>query len=634
MSTTHPVPASADDGLITGPVKLVVWDLDDTLWTGTLSEGPVDLAESRAELIRTLNRRGIVNSICSKNDRDQVRARLESAGLWDEFVFASIDWTPKGARVARIVEDIQLRPPNVLFLDDNQLNRHEVRHAAPGIQTAGPEVIDRLLDSPELAGKDDAGLTRLHQYQVLERKLADRSQVPSSNEDFLRSCDIRVGLFDDAGSEFARLYELVNRTNQLNFTKRRPGEEEFAALLADPSRRTGYVRARDRYGDYGICGFFALSADGRALTDFLFSCRTMNMGVEQWVYGQLGRPALVVVGEVVADPVGEVDWITSDASLSDVIEGTVDGQGRGVTPAGGSTTGRLAVLMVGGCDLMATAEYLGGSIETDFSRAGPTGALVHVEHTDLLRQAAIGLTPEQGAVVDRLPFVDRAVFASPVLRDSYDLLVYSVLMDYTQGRYRHRTTGLVVPWHQHDQVVTDPASWPAVEQKFSAAGIDRDFLQWFTDEFEPLGPLSVDQFQQNIRWLAGAVPPDARVLFLNGAEVPIDNPAEPGRHLRHRQMNLALEQVVAELPNAGVCDIRAVVRSEDDLAGDIRHYRRHVYLGIAELIRSSSASSLRLRRSTGARRLVKRSRRAAGVAKLRVKQQVGRLVGGSGSSTS
>ena len=80
----------------------------------------------------------------------------------------------KGPRVAQIIEDAQLRPENVLFIDDLALNRAEVRHFSPGIQTAGPEIIGRLLALPELSGKDDPDHTRLEQYRLLERKLADR----------------------------------------------------------------------------------------------------------------------------------------------------------------------------------------------------------------------------------------------------------------------------------------------------------------------------------------------------------------------------------------------------------------------------------------------------------------------------
>src|SRR3974390_1301599 len=85
-ATAAPEGTTGDGG--TGPGKPVVWDLDETLWAGTLSEGPVTLDPVRAELVRTLNRRGIVNSICSNNDEDAARARLREAAMLDEFVFA------------------------------------------------------------------------------------------------------------------------------------------------------------------------------------------------------------------------------------------------------------------------------------------------------------------------------------------------------------------------------------------------------------------------------------------------------------------------------------------------------------------------------------------------------------------
>ena len=49
-------------------IKLVIWDLDDTFWKGTLSEGPIVSIAENIQLVRDLTDRGIVNSICSKND--------------------------------------------------------------------------------------------------------------------------------------------------------------------------------------------------------------------------------------------------------------------------------------------------------------------------------------------------------------------------------------------------------------------------------------------------------------------------------------------------------------------------------------------------------------------------------------
>ena len=322
---------------------------------------PVTLPPSRVDLVRTLNRRGIVNSVCSKNDPDRARTELERVGLWDELVFARIDWTPKGGRVAQIVADAQLRPEEVLFIDDLPLNREEVRHAVPGIQVADPEIIEGLLDRPQLAGKDDGQLTRLEQYRVLERKLVDRVAASGSNEAFLRSCDIRVGVFTDAESEADRLFELVNRTNQLNFTKRRPDREAFDALLADTRRRTGYVRVRDRLRRLRDLRLL-LPGPRRGgavrlpvlLPDPQHGCRAVALRPTS------GRPSLAVVGEVAASPDGPphgpVDWITRDEGVFDA-EALASGD-RSAVGTGMAGRGRR-VLMVGGCDLTTAEQFLG-----------------------------------------------------------------------------------------------------------------------------------------------------------------------------------------------------------------------------------------------------------------------------------
>jgi FkbH-like protein len=603
-------------------VKLVVWDLDDTLWAGTLSEGEVLVDDRCAEVVRTLNRRGIVNAICSNNDELDARERLDEAGLLDEFVFARIGWTPKGPRLAQIVEDAQLRPENVLFVDDLATNRREVRHFVPGIQTAGPEIAERLLSLPELTGKDDRALTRLEQYRILERKLADRQEAAGGNESFVRSCDIRAGLFDDTTAVTERLYELATRTHQLNFTKRRPTRGAFDAMLADPRFETGYVRVRDRYGDYGICGFYSVEREADVLVDFLFSCRILHMGVEQWVYAQLGRPAITVVGDVASSLDMPVDWISLDPSaFGEVGETDVERTGGDRSAAGAER-----VLMIGGCDLTTTAQYLGGRITTDFAHTGPTGAFIHVGHTELLRQSAEGVSAEALALVDRVPFLDRSIYASPAVVDpDYDLLVYSVLTDYTQGLYRHRRLGLVAPWYQCHVDVTREEFWPWILGRYEREGVDRRFLTWFADEFESLGGITPERFAANLRWLAASIPSDARIVFLNGAEIPIDNPKEPERHLRHRTMNEALDQTVAGLANAEVCDIRHLVDGSADLADNLRHYQRHVYLRMAEEIRALANSELQVTRVPFGTRAARSVYRFGGRQKLQMRRWRKRL---------
>jgi FkbH-like protein len=336
---------------LVNPVKLVVWDLDETLWRGTLAEEGMTPVPRNVEIVRELSRRGIINSICSKNDFERAKAKVTELGIWDQFVFPSITFNPKGKAVADIIETAALRAENVLFIDDNPSNREEVKFFNPGIMTGDPaDLLETLLDHAHLKGKADPELTRLKQYRLLERKAEDKRQSTTSNEEFLRSCNIRVMIDHDVDKSFDRVVELINRTNQLNYTKVRLNTPEEIAAFREQlnafSYHAGCVRVADEYGDYGLVGFFLLQrrAGINALRHFVFSCRTMNMGVEQYVYEMLGSPDIDI-----ADPVSygikshdTVDWITAGNPALNA-------------SGSGAETGKL--ILVGGCDLLQLASY-------------------------------------------------------------------------------------------------------------------------------------------------------------------------------------------------------------------------------------------------------------------------------------
>lgn len=185
-------------GGLRSSIKLIIWDLDETLWSGILSEEEVYLDASRRDLIRQLNLRGIMNSICSKNDFEKVKERLTlEEGLWDQFVFPKISWHPKGPQIAQIIDEAQLRSEQVLFIDDNIGNLEEAKYFLPDLQIGGPSIIDDLLVLPQLVGREDPQLERLSQYKLLEQKAINRQNISGSNEDFLRSCNIKVLVGED-----------------------------------------------------------------------------------------------------------------------------------------------------------------------------------------------------------------------------------------------------------------------------------------------------------------------------------------------------------------------------------------------------------------------------------------------------
>ena len=576
----EPVNAGHDGLSLVANVKLVIWDLDDTFWHGTLSEGGVAIVPSTCETVRELNRRGIVSAISSKNDPDHVRATLEAADMWNHFVFPVINWEPKGVQIARLLEDMQLRPENVLFLDDSVSNLREAAHYSPKLQTAGPEIIGNLLEYPQLCGKDDKQLTRLGQYRVLERKMSDRNAASASNERFLRGCDIQVCVDDHCDEHVDRIAELIERTNQLNFTKRRLSRDKIAKLLKEPGRESRVVSVRDRYGDYGICGFYSVR-DGE-LTDFLFSCRILHMGVEQWLYKRLDAPVISIVGDPASrlDIPADVDWIS--ASTFDE---------RPSAPP--TTTSCARVLLKGGCDLSLLNDFLHGTLETEFSTVSQQGMQVHPHHTEIVLRSHRETLHDHGTLIDRLPFLDRASYETTLVNQpgTFDVIVYSVLSDYTQGLYRARRHDFVVPYGQHHLDITDSTHWPLTEHMYGTLGVDRAFLEWFRDEFEFLGGITSDAFEANLCRIASLLRPDTSLILMNGAEVPLDNPDEPDRHLRHAEMNAVLQDVVAGLRNVSICDVRSVITASDDLTDCLRHYTRRAYRNLARTLQETVDSN-------------------------------------------
>lgn len=306
-------------------VRLVIWDLDQTFWNGTLTEGEISWVDEHERVVKTLAERGIVSSICSKNDMANVMSVLHARNVDSYFIFPSIDWTAKGKRIKGIIDNVQLRPETVLFIDDNHLNRAEAADLNPGLNVASELIIPALLDHPQFAGKDDRELTRLAQYKMMEERKRDASTAGGNEDDFLRHSGIKVYIDYDLEGNIDRCVEMINRTNQLNFTKKRlspdveQAKKEFAAELRDARVQGGLIHCRDKYGDHGYVGLY-LTSEGRTLKHFLFSCRVLGMGVEQWLYQRLGKPWLQVEGEVLSDPRDEsrnIDWIELVADKGD-----------------------------------------------------------------------------------------------------------------------------------------------------------------------------------------------------------------------------------------------------------------------------------------------------------------------------
>lgn len=549
-------------------IKLVIWDLDDTFWQGTLSEGEIRPIQRNIEAIKILSERGIINSISSKNDYEKAKQILTELNIWDYFIFPSIEWNPKGLNIKYIIEKCQLRAPNVLFIDDNPINLREVKHFNPEINVLNASEIETLLYLPEVQGKNDKELSRLKQYKILEEK-DKHKQSFSDNRDFLLQSEIKLSFVDASEQYIDRIVELVERTNQLNFTKLRQSSTQLQDILDNPQYECKIISVKDKYGDYGICGFYALNKEENSLLHFVFSCRAMNLGVEQYVYKKLKYPQINIVPEVSSNlyQYETIDWIYIEDS-SDIQPDTYKRN---------QLAHKKKILFLGGCDLEQICHYLDEDkfeILTDFNYPSEKFFPIHREHTIYLREFE-SLSDEAKKELYNLPFADKNFFNMNFFNMGFDILVFSNLMNFTHEIYRHKKLGFKIAY----------GGYLDKEGLMDYLKLNDSSRRSFEEQYEYIGLQTPEDFKRDLDWLVKKV--NKPIYFLNGAEIEGVNSNEPLAYERHKIMNKALDEFVAEhSQQCKIIDVRNIVKDKNDFRDTIRHYQRTVYMTMAESLMS------------------------------------------------
>lgn len=574
-------------------IKLVIWDLDETFWSGTLSEGKVSIPKKHRDLLLRLTDIGIVNSICSKNDWLQVKQALERQKLLDYFVFPSVNWEAKGGRVKQLIQDMRLRPANVLFIDDNPSNREEVRYFCPEIMLAEPSEIPNLLCDAMAAEVRDPEHKRLHQYRVLEEKYASKSQY-ASNEAFLMESNIQVTISTDCQKQIERIHDLLFRANQLNFTKLRSSTEEIQDLLADSSVQAGYVSVTDRFGDYGIVGFYALKDD--ALIHFTFSCRTLGMGIEQYVYNILNRPKLEIVGEVISDLSNPElpKWINQQKILPKKDKMEIQ------------NLKNHSVLIKGPCDLFQIFPYIAQTemIDTEFTHVVDGGLTIEsTGHTTHIVEALRLTDVQKERVVSEVPFTAKDIYNKNIYTNNYKVVILSILADANLGVYRRKNTGERFAFLEYLHPITDRASWDGlIRGEYNCGGFHftEQILQKFAQDYEFIGRNSPEQIVENLQYIRANLPKDCVLAIMLGGELYYEKntfPAYQDRHIVHRRINQAIRNFADETENVRLIDVNQYLVDQSSFYDHFNHYIKPVYYQLAkeivELINECTGSDIR-----------------------------------------
>lgn len=265
-------------------VKVLVWDLDDTVWKGTLIEGDALVVRPGVrETLQALDERGILHSIASKNDHDMAMEKLAELGLAEYFLYPQISWSAKSAGIEKIAQLINVGLDTVAFIDDQPFERDEVRHVLSQVRTYDTAELGDLLGREEFIPRfitDESSIRRkMYMADIMRNQVEEEYQGPQ--EDFLRGLGMIFTLAPAREEDLKRAEELTVRTNQLNTTGYTYSYDELAELRRSPDHVLLIAGLEDRYGTYGKIGL-ALIEKGREtwrLKLLLMSCRVMARGV-------------------------------------------------------------------------------------------------------------------------------------------------------------------------------------------------------------------------------------------------------------------------------------------------------------------------------------------------------------------
>jgi len=290
--------------------KVLVLDLDNTLWGGVIGDDGADgieighetpLAEAYSELqeyVKNLKKRGIVLSISSKNELSNAIEgfeRVDSILKFDDFQVFKANWEPKTENIAQIARELNVGLDSLVFIDDNPAEREIVKTQmlmvnVPAIGSNVENFIDHIDKGgwfePVNLSNDD--LER-NKYYEDNRKRAILKNDCTNMDDFLKSLEMtaEIGSFPDI--YLKRITQLINKTNQFNLTTQRYNVSEVEKMTGDHNHITLYGKLSDKFGDNGLISVLIGRIQDKTLDIlvWLMSCRVLQRGFENAIMDRL-----------------------------------------------------------------------------------------------------------------------------------------------------------------------------------------------------------------------------------------------------------------------------------------------------------------------------------------------------------
>lgn len=260
-------------------LKLVVWDLDETLLKGIFEEGDEEVNAEAVDAMRRLNEQGTLQALATQNRATIVPRLVEKYDWMNLFVQIEADLGPKARKVKRIIETLDVSPLDTAFVDEDAFERASIAAQIPDISSwSVAELVPAQAEGTSAVTKEAQRRPVAYREQQIRNRDAEAA---ADYTDFLRSCNIEITIRPYLPEDASRVEELLTRTHRMNLGVL-PVDEAIARLTQPGAHDVIIAEMRDIYGDMGRCGVIHLTTceQGDALIESLaISCRTRARGV-------------------------------------------------------------------------------------------------------------------------------------------------------------------------------------------------------------------------------------------------------------------------------------------------------------------------------------------------------------------
>lgn len=287
--------------------KVIILDLDNTLWGGILNEdGYTGIQISNSGIgrafqdfqraIKSQSKKGTLLAVASKNNLDeamQVLSNHKGMILSDQdFVIVRANWEEKWLSLIEISEELNLGLESFVFLDDSPRERESVRQKLPEVTVPDlPEDPAEYTEwftnvlipehfSPWIISSSDLDKTRQYQRKKLREIEMDTAQE-SSRAARLEGLGVRLSLVSDDESLAERASQMTQKTNQFNLCVTRLNLAQISSYMHSETKSVLLWDYEDKFGSEGVIGLAMVDVQLEKLENFLISCRVLGRGVEE-----------------------------------------------------------------------------------------------------------------------------------------------------------------------------------------------------------------------------------------------------------------------------------------------------------------------------------------------------------------